>query len=98
MAREGIMLGHLVSKRGIEMEKPKTEVIEKLLLPTSIRGVRIFLGQFYRLFIRDLSKIFKLLTGLLMKNAEFIFDEQCLKSFNKLKGALIFAPIMQPPY
>jgi hypothetical protein len=99
MVNEGIVLGHVVSNRGIEVDKAKIEVIENLQPPTTVREVRSFLGHagFYRRFIKDFSKITKPLTGLLMKDAEFIFDEQCLESFQLLKRALISAPIMQPP-
>ena len=98
MVKEGIVLGHVVSNRGIEVDKGKIEVIENLHSPKTVREVRSFLGHagFYRRFIKDFSKITKPLTGLLMKDAEFIFDEQCLESFQLLKRALISAPIMQP--
>jgi len=99
MVKEGIVLGHVVSNRGIEVDKAKIEVIENLNLPKTVREVRSFLGHagFYWRFIKDFSKITKPLTGLLMKDAEFIFNEQCLESFQQLKQALISAPIMQPP-
>ena len=53
MVREGIMLGHLVSSKGLEVDKAKVEVIQDLALPTSIRELRSFLGHvsFYRRFI-----------------------------------------------
>ena len=45
MVREGIVLGHLVSERGIEVDKAKIEVIEQLPLPVNIKGIRSFLGH-----------------------------------------------------
>ena len=39
MVREGIVLGHRVSKKGIEVDRAKTEIIEKLPPPTSVKGV-----------------------------------------------------------
>jgi len=50
MVREGIVLGHLVSERGIEVDKAKIEVIEQLPPPENINGIRSFLGHacFYR--------------------------------------------------
>jgi hypothetical protein len=39
MVREGIVLGHLVSERGIEVDRAKIEVIENLPFPTNIKGV-----------------------------------------------------------
>jgi len=99
MVREGIVLGHLVSERGIEVDKPKIEIIEKMLPPTSVKEERSFLGHagFYRRFIKDFSLITKPLTSLLLKDADFIFDDSCLKAFCRLKGALITSPIIQLP-
>ena len=45
MVREGIVLGHLVSERGIEVDKAKIEVIEQLPPPVNIKGIHIFLGH-----------------------------------------------------
>jgi len=99
MVRECIVLGHLVSERGIEVDKAKIKIIEKMLPPTSGKEVRSFLGHasFYRHFIKDFSKIIKSLTSLLLKDATFVFDELCHEAFCRLKKALTTAPIMQPP-
>jgi hypothetical protein len=99
MVREGIVLGHLVSERGIELDRAKIEVIENLPPPTNIKGVRSFLGHagFYRHFIKDFSHIARPLTSLLAKDAPFEFDDECLDAFHILKKALISAPIIQPP-
>lgn len=43
MVTEGIVLGHIVSERGIEVDKAKIEVIENLQPPKTIREVRNFL-------------------------------------------------------
>ena len=45
MVREGIVLGHRVSKRGIEVDRAKIEVIEQLPPPMNIRGIHSFFGQ-----------------------------------------------------
>ena len=59
MVNEGIVLGHKISKRGIEVDKAKVDAIEKMSCPKDIKGIRSFLGHvgFYRRFIKDLSKI-----------------------------------------
>jgi len=99
MVREGIVLGHLVSERGIEADKAKIEVIEHLPLPNNIEGIRSFLGHagFYRRFIKYFLFIAIPLTRLLAKDIPFEFDDACLQAFEFLKKALISAPIIQPP-
>jgi hypothetical protein len=99
MVKQGIVLGHVISERGIEVDKAKIETVEKLPPPTNIKSLRSFLGhaRFYRRFIKDFSKITKPLTRLLQKDVEYDFDEECLHAFRTLKQSLISAPIMQPP-
>ncbi|XP_021750654.1 uncharacterized protein LOC110716341 [Chenopodium quinoa] len=96
---EGIVLGHVISSRGIEVDRAKIEVIERLPPPTNVKGIRSFLGHagFYRRFIKDFSKIAKPLTQLLVKDSPFVFTNDCLLAFDRLKEALISAPIIQPP-
>ncbi|KAE8661092.1 DNA-directed RNA polymerase V subunit 5C-like [Hibiscus syriacus] len=99
MVTEGIVLGHKISHKGIESDKAKIEVIEKLPPPTSVKGIRSFLGHagFYRRFIKDFSKISKPLCTLLQQNQPFVFEELCLGAFTELKRQLISAPIVVPP-
>ena len=99
MVDEGIVLGHRISSKGIEVDRAKTEIIEKLPPPTSLKGVRGFLGHagFYRRFIKDFSFIAKPLTNLLIKDVPFVFDDACQSAFDRLKKALVSAPIITPP-
>ncbi|KAJ9544217.1 hypothetical protein OSB04_023924 [Centaurea solstitialis] len=99
MVREGIVLGHKISKDGLEVDKAKIDTISQLPPPTNIKGVRSFLGHagFYRRFIKDFSKITRPLTKLLEKDAPFIFDENCISTFETLKHHLTNTPIMVPP-
>ncbi|CAM8943440.1 unnamed protein product [Rhodiola kirilowii] len=99
MVQEGIVLGHMVSHRGIEVDRTKVEMIEKLPPPKDVKGIRSFLEHagFYRRFIKDFSKIAKPLTDLLCQEADFNFNNSCLNAFNNLKTALTSAPIVQPP-
>ena len=95
MVNEGIVLGHKVSERGIEVDKAKVDAIEKMPCPKDIKGIRSFLGHagFYRRFIKDLSKISRPLTNLLQKYVPFVFDDDCVEAFEIIKKALISAPI-----
>ena len=99
MVKEGIVLGHKISSKGIEVDRAKIEVIEKLPPPSTVKGIRSFLGHagFYRRFIKDFSKISRPLCSLLEKDSIFAFDESCLVSFNRLKKELTSAPIMSAP-
>jgi len=99
MVCEGIVLGHLVSERGIEVDKAKIEVIEQLPPPINVKGIRSFLGHtgFYRRFIANFSQIARPLTSLLAKDIPFQFTDESHKAFDTLKKALISAPIIQPP-
>ncbi|GJX09223.1 reverse transcriptase domain-containing protein [Tanacetum coccineum] len=90
MVKEGIVLGHKISKNGIEVDKAKIDVIAKLPHPTTVKGVRSFLGHagFYRRFIKDFSKISRPMTHLLEKNTPFIFSNECIQAFQTLKNKL----------
>ena len=87
MVQEGIVLGHRISARGIEVDGAKIEAIEKLPPPASVKGIRSFLGHagFYRRFIKDFSQIAKSLSNLLVQGTPFEFDSQCLHEFAVLK-------------
>ncbi|XP_050222489.1 uncharacterized protein LOC126672577 [Mercurialis annua] len=80
MVEEGIVLSYNISKAGIEVDIAKTEVIEKLPPPTTIKGIHAFLGhcRFYRRFIKDISYIAKPLTNLLIKDSSFEFTYECM--------------------
>ena len=99
MVREGIVLGHRVSGRGTEVDRAKIEIIEKPPPPTSVKGVRIFLGHacFYRQFIQDFSKVSKSMSNLLMQGVSFEFNEPCMNAFELLKKKLTSAPIVVAP-
>nr|GEU93580.1 reverse transcriptase domain-containing protein [Tanacetum cinerariifolium] len=64
MVKEGIVLGHKISKQGIEVDKAKVDVITKLPHPTTVKGIRSFLGHagFYRRFIKYFLKIARPMT------------------------------------
>ena len=97
MVKQGIVLGHIISSRGIEVDKAKIYIISKLPPPTNVKTIRQFLGHagFYRRFIKDFSKIAKPLYKLLEKDTKFLWEEDCQKSFEELKFHLTTAPIVR---
>uniref|UniRef100_A0A2N9EZX6 RNA-directed DNA polymerase n=1 Tax=Fagus sylvatica TaxID=28930 RepID=A0A2N9EZX6_FAGSY len=99
MVSSGIVLGHIVSSKGIEVDKSKIELITKLPTPKTVKDVRSFLGHagFYRRFIEGFSSIAKPLCKLLLKDTPFDWTEACQEAFTKLIGKLTSAPIMQAP-
>ncbi|GKB03031.1 reverse transcriptase domain-containing protein [Tanacetum coccineum] len=96
MCKEGIVLGHKISKSRIEVDRAKVDVIAKLPHPTTVKGVRSFLGHagFYRRFIQDFSKIARPMTHLLKKDAPFVFSQDCIDAFETFKKKLTEAPIL----
>nr|GEV22539.1 reverse transcriptase domain-containing protein [Tanacetum cinerariifolium] len=99
MVKEGIVLGHKISKEWIEVDKAKVDVIAKLPHPTTVKGIRSFLGHtgFYRRFIKDFSKIAWPMTRLLEKDTPFLFSKECVDAFQTLKRKLTEAPILITP-
>ncbi|GJY02993.1 reverse transcriptase domain-containing protein [Tanacetum coccineum] len=99
MVKEGIVLGHKISKNGIEVDKAKVDVIAKLPHPTTVKGIWSFLGHvgFYRRFIQDFSKIARPMTRLLEKDTLFFFSKECIEAFQTLKKKLTEAPILVAP-
>ncbi|XP_057803281.1 uncharacterized protein LOC131018584 [Salvia miltiorrhiza] len=99
MVTSGIVLGHVVSKNGIEVDKTKVEVIQKLPPPIDVKGIRSFLGHagFYRRFIKNFSKISQPLCRLLAQDVPFEFNDSCMHAFELLKLKLSTAPIVVAP-
>nr|GEX82856.1 reverse transcriptase domain-containing protein [Tanacetum cinerariifolium] len=82
MVKEGIVLGHKISKQGIEVDKAKVDVITKLPHPKTVKGIRSFLGHA------------RPMTRLLEKDTPFIFSPECVDAFRTLKTKLTEAPIL----
>nr|GFA13633.1 reverse transcriptase domain-containing protein [Tanacetum cinerariifolium] len=95
MVKEGIVLGHKISKNEIEVDKAKVDIID----PTTIKGICRFLCHvsFYRRFIQDFSKIARPMTSLLEKDTTFFFSNECIEAFQTLKRKLTEASILVAP-
>ena len=99
MVQQGIVLGHAFSNKGIEVDKAKIDIITKLPLSMTAKGVRSFLRHvgFYRRLIKDFSKISRALCALLAEDVKFEWTKECMEAFNILKKLLTSAPIMMVP-
>jgi hypothetical protein len=99
MVKQGIVLGHVVSHKGIEVDKAKVNLISNLPPLRTVKEICSFLGhtRFYIRFIKDFSKIARPLCNLLAKDAPFDFNEECHPAFESLKKTLTSTPIIQPP-
>ncbi|XP_015165386.1 uncharacterized protein [Solanum tuberosum] len=90
-SNEEILLGHKVSQKGLEVDKAKIEVVEKLPPQILVKGIRTFLGHagFYRRFIKIFSKIAHPLCKLLEKDGKFDFDDACIVAFKCLNEKFV---------
>jgi len=65
MIEQGIVLAHIVSNRGIEVDPAKIYVISQLPYPSCMREVRSFLGHALSAILNRLARIsdFRLSVG-----------------------------------
>jgi len=90
MVQHRTVPGHEISKKGIEVDKAKIEVIAKLPILKYVKDIRSFLWHtiFYHRFIKNFSKIARPLTNILAKDVPFIFDDDILPLGRSLKWNL----------
>eukprot|EP00253_Pinus_taeda_P016390 PITA_16390 len=96
---EGTVLGHTISQQGLQVDSNKIAIIQQVLPPQKVRDVRSFLGLagYYRIFIKDISKLASPLFGLLGKDVEFIWTDNYQGALDELKDKLVTAPILRGP-
>ena len=96
MVRQGKILGHIVSRNGISTDAEKIAAIVKLPRPHNAKGVQVFMGHcgYYRRFIYLYAEIARPMYALLVV---FEWTEDCENAYEKLKLALVSAPILRAP-
>jgi hypothetical protein len=89
-------LGHVLSSKGIAVDRNKIKDILEWNSPTTVHQVRSFLGLagYYCRFILDFSKIVKPITGLLKNDTKFNWSSKCNEAFEQLKVLLTTAPVL----
>jgi hypothetical protein len=89
-----IFLGYIVLGDGICMDEKKIQTIVDWIAPSSVRDVQYFLdfAKFYRISIKDYSKIAAPLTRLTRKD-KFVWNEKAKEASKVLKKAFTSVPI-----
>ena len=92
-------LGHVISKHGVQPDPDKIKAIKEYPVPRKVKDVRAFLGlaNYYRKFVKDFAKIAGPLHDLTKKALKFQWTDECQAAFERLKSALIQAPILAYP-
>ena len=97
--RETNYLGHVISSEGVKCDPAKIEAVKQWHPMKTTRQVKSFLGMvcYYNKFIKNYAEVSRPLYDLLVKNRKFVWGEAQQEAFEKLKQALISAPILAYP-
>lgn len=92
-------LGHRISRNGLKIDEDRVKAVQALPEPRNKKQLQQFLGtmNYLRSFINRFSELSAVLYGLLKKNTEYIWDDECAESFRLLKSAMTKAPVLAIP-
>ncbi|XP_042505572.1 uncharacterized protein LOC122082159 [Macadamia integrifolia] len=95
----GLLLGFMVSERGIEIDPSKIKAITEMSPPQTEKEIRGFLGriQYISRFISQLTAICEPIFKLLKKDQPKRWNPQCQLAFDRIKSYLVNPPILIPP-
>jgi ribonuclease HI len=95
----GMLLGYIVSQRGIEANPEKIAALERMGPIRDLKGVQRVLGCLAALsrFISQLGEKGLPLYRLLKKHERFSWTAEAQEALDKLKASLTHAPILTPP-
>ena len=103
-APETTFLGHVISAEGVKCDPKKVEAVKNWRQPSTAREVQVFLGtvNYYNRFIKNYSEIARPLYAAGncqkgKKRKKFEWTPECEEAFQKLRAALISAPVMAYP-
>ena len=92
-------LGHVVTPDGAMPNPEKVRVVQDFPVPKNLKKLITFMGpaNYYRRFVKGFAYIANPLNALTKKGTKFEWTEACADAFDKLKRALISAPILAYP-
>lgn len=90
-------LGYIIEKGEVMPSEEKTKAVEHFPIPKNVKAVQSFLGLtgYFRKFIPNYALIARPLTNLLKKDVNFVFGDEEMTAFNRLKKALSEKPILR---
>ena len=93
---ELLYLGHIISADGVKVDPAKTKAVDQYAPPTDVHGLRRFLvmANFFRKFIKGYAQMCAPLTGLLRKDAAYVWTTAQQEAFDQIKTALTNAPVL----
>ena len=94
-----MLLGFIVSKKGIKMDPDKVKAIQNVLVPKTDKEVGGFLGclNYIARFISNLTHMCELIFKLLRKDSPIKQDGRCQETFSKIKNYIMNPPLLVPP-
>ena len=94
-------LGHEISNQGVSVHKDHFDPIKYLKTPTTKKEVKKFMGtvSYFRAFVKDFAELAEPITKLLRNNVKFLWGENQIGAFEKLKNRIVCAkPLAFPNF
>ena len=90
-------LGHVISAKGLQPSKSKTEAVSAAPPPQNVSQLRSFLGMvnYYGKFLDNLSSVLTHLYHLLNKTATWKWGQTERKAFETVREKLSKAPVLE---
>jgi hypothetical protein len=97
--KEGKLLGHVISKEGIEIDPSRVASIQKIENPINKKEVQSFLGRvnFLMKFIPNFIEIVEYITHMLRKDNQVKWTIEAKGSFDDIKREIYEAPVLVSP-
>jgi hypothetical protein len=97
--KEGNLLGHIMSAKGVRIDSSKVEALQTLSLPRSKKEVQYFQGKnnLLRRFVSNFVELVKYITTMLRKDSEIKWTVEARDYFDQIKKSLTEAPVLVSP-